>query len=343
MPTFPINKKKPYIFLTMGDPFGIGPEVIMKALASPEIRQLAVFIIIGDTRVMKKACDFALIDRKNLVAIRLEDAGKFLDDKKLNLIDPGESLKKIEPSECDIAGSKKALECLSLAVKLMRNYFEGVSKALVTAPLSKERVARISPGFTGHTEYLQKEYCSGQVTMVLVGKTFSVVPVTRHIPLKHVASNLTEDLILNTLNQVSKNRALICGKKDVRIGVCALNPHCGEGGNIGTEELDLISPAVEKAKKCYGNIMGPVSADTVFYKAFKKEIDIVVSMYHDQALAPFKMIEFNSGVNMTLGLGHVRTSPDHGTAFDIAGKGIADPKSMKEAISLAVRSALRLT
>jgi 4-hydroxythreonine-4-phosphate dehydrogenase len=175
-------------------------------------------------------------------------------------------------------------------------------------------------------------------TMALIGNTLCVIPVTRHIPIKDVAKALSINLIYMTLEQVIGERLLISGKRDPKIGVCGLNPHCGEGGKIGCEEIDVIIPAIEKAKNLYPNIAGPLAADVAFYKAIKKEVDIVVSMYHDQGLGPFKTVDFDNGVNMTLGLGHVRTSPDHGTAFDIAGRGIASAESMKNAIRLAVRA-----
>ncbi|MEA3489118.1 MAG: 4-hydroxythreonine-4-phosphate dehydrogenase PdxA, partial [Candidatus Omnitrophota bacterium] len=329
---------KPQIFVTMGDPSGIGPEVIMRSMASPELKGLAIFVIIGDADVIKSAfapgCDVE-------TAVRAAGEGEeeiTLLEGLVNIVDPGPPLGDVEPGRPTDEGSKKALSCLDAALGLMRGSADGSPKALVTAPLSKERIARIHPGFIGHTEYLQQAYSAELVTMVMVGKNLCVVPVTRHIPLKDVASSLTSELIEGTLAQVVESRTLICGREDARIGVCALNPHSGEGGTIGAEEIDIITPAVEKAKKTYAGIKGPVSADVVFYRALKKEIDIVVSMYHDQGLAPFKMVDFDCGVNMTLGLGHVRTSPDHGTAFDIAGKGVASSGSMEQAIKLAVRS-----
>ncbi len=309
----------------------------MRSMASPSVKGLAIFVIVGDADVMERA---SRSFRRGPAVHRMKSAEEeiFPEEGVVNIVDPGPPLKEARPGVPSDEGSAKALECLAAAVRLMRGLPDSMPKALVTAPLSKERAARVHPGFIGHTEYLRDAYSSKLVTMVMVGKNLCVVPVTRHIPLRDVASSLSVDLIAETLRQVSDNRALICGKKDARIGVCALNPHCGEGGKIGREEIDIIAPAVRKAKKHYDNIEGPVSSDVVFYRAMKKEIDIVVSMYHDQGLAPFKMVDFDTGVNMTLGLGHVRTSPDHGTAFDIAGKGIARSASMEHAIRVAVRA-----
>jgi len=320
----------------MGDPSGIGPEVIMRSMASASMRGLAIFCVFGDAAVMSAAARAA--DVSCVVAHSASDGEIRLSEDAVNIIDPSQPLEGVKAGRPTPEGSRKALDCLASAVESMRDGGEGTPRALVTAPLSKEHCAAVHPGFVGHTEYLQQAYEAELVSMVLTGRTMCVVPVTRHIPLRDVAETLTTDLVFRTLVQVAEGRVLVCGKSDARIGVAALNPHCGEGGKIGREEIEIIAPAVLKAKDVYANIEGPLSADVIFYKAMRKEIDIVAAMYHDQALAPFKMLDFEHGVNMTLGLGHVRTSPDHGTAFDIAGKGIASPVSMEEAIKLAVRA-----
>ncbi|MFH1877801.1 MAG: 4-hydroxythreonine-4-phosphate dehydrogenase PdxA [Candidatus Omnitrophota bacterium] len=333
------NRKKPLIFITMGDPSGIGPEVIVKSLARPEIKDLAVFAVVADSGVIERSIS-AITPGLPFIKHRADIRGNdvLLDEGAVNIIDPGPVLTGISFGVPGDAGSEKALVCLDAAVDMIRNYSPDVLKALVTAPLNKEMTARVSPGFIGHTEYLQQAYSSPRVTMVMAGRHMSVVPVTRHIPLRDVAAQLTAELLEGTIAQVIENRALISGKDDAVIGVSALNPHGGEGGKIGREEIDIIAPVVRKMKKIYADIDGPVPADVIFYKAFKKKVDIVVAMYHDQCLSPFKMVDFDTGVNMTLGLGHVRTSPDHGTAYDIAGKGKASPESMEQAIRAAVRA-----
>lgn len=336
MRILPTNK--PLVFVTMGDPSGIGPEVIMRSMASSGMKGLAIFVVVGDAGVMEQAHESATGSKLAIHSIKEGSEEVSLEEELVNVIDPGKPLKGIVPGKPTDEGAGKALECLAAAVDLMKGSFGDMPKALVTAPVSKERIARVHPGFIGHTEYLRDAYSAELVTMVMVGETLCVVPVTRHIPLSDVASSLSVDLIVKTLAQVIENRVLICGRKNARIGVSALNPHCGEGGRIGGEEISIIAPAVEKAKAIYDNIEGPVSADVIFYAAMRKKVDIVVSMYHDQCLPPFKMVDFDRGVNMTLGLGHVRTSPDHGTAFDIAGKGVARSESMEQAIRLAVRA-----
>jgi len=335
-----LTTSKPRIFITMGDPAGIGPEIIVKSMARSEIMDLAVFAVIGDEAgiiaAAKKMSFQGELAVQKIDCLRQPEI--ILKEGVMNIIDPSPFLGKIKPGVPTKEGAQKALDCLAFAVKLMRDPSDKAPRAMVTAPICKETIAGVKPGFRGHTEYLAEAYSSNLVTMVMVGEDFSVVPVTRHIPLKDVAPKLNKQLILGTLLQVIENRNLICARKDPKIGVCALNPHAGEGGEIGREEIEIITPAVRSAKEKYENITLPMPADTLFYKAYRKEIDIVVAMYHDQGLAPFKMIHFDSGVNMTLGLAHIRTSPDHGTAFDIAGKGIANPESMAQAIKLAVRA-----
>ncbi|MGB2661399.1 MAG: 4-hydroxythreonine-4-phosphate dehydrogenase PdxA [Candidatus Omnitrophota bacterium] len=332
------HTNKPQIFITMGDPAGVGPEVIMKSMASPDIMELAIFTIVADAEVIKKASE-GLFPGKFTVhqGVGLDEKID-LDEGSVNVLDPGPPLKEASPGKATVDGAKKALECIKAAAMIMQDPGCKTPRAMVTAPVSKEAIARVHEGFIGHTEYLQEACSARLVTMVLTGEKLCVVPVTRHIPLSEVSGALTTELIVDTLRQVVEGRKLLSKNDPARIGVSALNPHCGESGKIGTEEIDIIAPAVEKAKNFYEHIEGPVSGDTIFYRALKKKIDIVVSMYHDQCLAPFKMVEFNSGVNVTLGLGWVRTSPDHGTAFDIAGKNLADPGSMKQAIKLASRA-----
>lgn len=328
------NTHRPQVFITMGDPSGVGPEIIAKALSNPSFREEAVFTCLADADIMQSAfSQFAGGMKINELSSSDEIS---LDEDAVNIFDPCPLLEGHTSGKPTTRGAKKALRCLEEAVEIMRTSPQEVPKALVTAPVSKEKIAEVHSGFIGHTEFLQEAYGASLVTMVFVGEHLCVIPVTRHLPLAEVASSLNEDLIRETLLQVADKRSLMTDKKDPLILVTALNPHAGEGGRMGTEEGTIIEPAIKKAKKTYSNIEGPIPADVAFYKAYNKKADIVVSMYHDQCLTAFKMLDFTSGVNMTLGLDHIRTSPDHGTAFDIAGKGIADPGSMESAIRLAV-------
>lgn len=305
----------------MGDPCGIGPEVIAKALSKPDLRALARFTVFAAGDIMEKAFKEENIDaKKNNIEII-----DVLYPEKIN-VSPGRGAKP---------GARAALKCIDMAAKTI------LSKrrtAMVTAPVSKKLVASTSGGFLGHTDYLRRLASSKMTTMVMVSDKLKVVPLTRHVSIKKVPELITADLVKRTLYQVIEYRKIISGKNNPVIGISGLNPHCGEGGLTGDEENKVIIPAINDVRKKYRRIEGPLSGDFIFYKALKKDIDIVVAMYHDQCLAPFKMISFDSGVNLTIGLGYIRTSPDHGTAFDIAGKGIASSKSMENAIKLAINS-----
>lgn len=300
----------------MGDPSGIGPEVTLKALASPKISGFANFFVIGDGFVMKKT--------SSRLGIKL-DSG---------LID----LHNVEPSgfsygKNDPAFGKASVEYIDKALELLKG---GIADALVTAPINKKSVISSGlAGFEGHTEYLALKTKSKKFAMMFVGSKLKVILVTRHVALGKVGRRLSESAIDDTIalgRQYLRKYFKIASPK---MGVCGLNPHAGESGSYGDEETLVIGPAVKKANRRFKNISGPLPADVAFYDALKERYDCVVAMYHDQGLIPFKMLHFKDGVNMTLGLPFVRTSPDHGTAFNISGKGIADPTSMIEAIKLA--------
>ena len=338
MRIFPTNK--PQIFISMGDPAGIGPEIIAKALIEPEIRDLAVYVIVGDSDVISGSFERFSNGTDQIVHLTNSREDVILDEDRINILDPDPLLKV--PFRAGVPteeGARKTLDSITFAATMLQNDVGFTRKAMVTAPVNKSEIARVSPGFIGHTEYLRDFFAASSITMVLIGEKLCVVPVTRHIPVKDVARALTQDVILENMKNVLRYKKIISGKDEPAIGVCALNPHSGENGTIGREEIDIITPAVEETKKLYSNITGPVPADVAFYKALKGQFDIVIAMYHDQGLGPFKMIDFDNGVNMTLGLGQIRTSPDHGTAYDIAGKDIASAESMGCAISLAVRAA----
>ena len=318
----PISRSsKPIIAITMGDPSGIGPEVTLKALASSKISGLANFLLIGDGFIVKKAC--------RDMGLRLNKA------KLLDLSNAGRG--SFSYGKISASSGKAALQYIDRAIEL---FGAGEADAIVTAPINKSSVrASGVPAFEGHTEYFADKTGSSDFAMMFVGKKLKITLVTRHIALHEVARSLSEDKIYRTIRITDRYLRKFFKIRDPKIGVCGINPHAGEGGIFGSEEDDLIAPAIKKARKYIKNITGPVPADVVFYEALNKKFDAVISMYHDQGLIPFKMLYFKDGVNMTIGLPFVRTSPDHGTAFDIAGKGIADPSSMIEAIRLACRLA----
>ncbi|MFA4991842.1 MAG: 4-hydroxythreonine-4-phosphate dehydrogenase PdxA [Candidatus Omnitrophota bacterium] len=220
------------------------------------------------------------------------------------------------------------------AARLFANREAG---GLVTAPVNKAAINKSGIPFKGHTEYLAEAAGVKRFAMMLCGGPLKVTIVTRHTPLKKVSSSLNKRSIIDAIILTDSALKRYFGISRPRIGVCGLNPHCGEGGEIGDEEEKIIRPAVRSIKRALPGVRGPISGDAIFYMAYKGGLDAVISMYHDQGLGPLKMIAFEKGVNVTLGLPFVRTSPDHGTAYDIAGKGIANPSSMKEAIKLAAK------
>ena len=229
---------------------------------------------------------------------------------------------------------KTGFDAVQKAASILK---KGNAQALITAPVNKEAINKSGIPFQGHTEYLAEFTNTKKFAMMLCGGQLKVTTVTRHVPLKKVSDILTQAKIIEAVRLTDSALKRYFGIKNPRIGICALNPHCGEGGKIGMEEQSMIIPAIKKIRRFITGIQGPISGDVIFYMAYNGKLDAVISMYHDQGLGPLKMVAFEKGVNITLGLPFIRTSPDHGTAYDIAGKGIANPSSMKEAIALAVR------
>ncbi len=302
----------------MGDPSGIGPEVLLKALAkNPGL--LEECLILGDRFVIAKM--------SKALGINL----------KLNLLDFSNAPHKgfafgVE----DPAYGRASFEYVEEAVKMLSR---GRARALVTAPVSKSAITSSGRRFTGHTEYLAKAAGAAKFAMMFVGGALKVTLVTRHISLADVPGAISIDGICDTIELTHEALKRDFRIRNPKIGVAGLNPHAGESGVMGREEAKIITPAIKKAGRKIKNIIGPRPADVIFYEARNNAFDAVVAMYHDQALAPFKALYFDCGVNMTLGLPFIRTSPDHGTAFEIAGRGIASARSMEEALKLAARLA----
>lgn len=247
----------------------------------------------------------------------------------------------VVPGRPDLAGARSSLDALELAVGLTRS---GAAAAIVTGPVSKAQLYGIGFVHPGQTEFVAERcgIAAGKVAMMLAGPTLRTVPVTTHLPLAEVPAALSTELI------VTKGRTLIRGLRRQfgiqrpRIAVAGLNPHAGEAGALGREDIDLIAPAVERLREEEAEILGPLAADSMFHERARSRYDAALCMYHDQALIPLKALHFDEGVNITLGLPIVRTSPDHGTAFDIAGQDKADPEAMIAAIALAASCAARM-
>ena len=302
----------------MGDPSGVGPEVVLKSLASPSILGLANFLLIGDAFVIDRA---------------RRDMGLHLNVPLLNISNVPKKIFSYGKSHP--AFGRASMQYLDKAIEILKN---GEADCVVTAPVNKSSVrsAGIS-NFEGHTEYFAHKTRTKDFAMMFVGKSLKITLVTRHISLKSVSEKLSREKIYKTIMLTHRCMRKFFKITAPKIGVAGLNPHAGEGGAFGKEEEAIILPAIRKASRHIDGISGPLPPDVIFYDALEKRFDAVIAMYHDQGLIPFKMLYFKNGVNLTLGLPFIRTSPDHGTAFDIAGKGRADPESMKEAILLACR------
>jgi len=324
---------RPRIAITMGDPAGVGPEVVMKALAHEDVYARCRPLVVGDLP--------RLVQAGRLVGSRLAvrtvsgpeearfEAGT-VDCIDLGLVAAGAPFGRVSA-----ACGEAAYRYIELAVELARAHRV---EAICTAPISKEALNAAGHHYPGHTELLAELTETPEVSLMLIAPKLRVIHVTTHMGLVDAIARIDAPLIERT---IARGRELLAraGFEEPRIGVCGINPHAGEGGLFGREEMDEIAPAIEAAKAEGLEASGPYSPDTLFYRLKGGEFDAVVAMYHDQGHIPLKLIGFERGVNVTVGLPIIRTSVDHGTAFDIAGTGTANPRSMVEAILLAAKFA----
>jgi 4-hydroxythreonine-4-phosphate dehydrogenase len=365
------------IGISLGDVTGIGPEVSLKALAAQEHSDNTHFLLIGDVehiRALNRKLGLNLslevlqgefpkssaeenaqrreggtshIKVTRLGAKPQEGTGilavlgkKPEQDGRIFVFDPShESL----PTNLASGAPEAAQAAVAWLREGARRCLDGELDALVTAPVNKEAIVRSGQTFVGQTEFLSELAGANRTAMMLLGQDdrgrwLRVALVTTHFPLRMVADQVTKEKVEMTI-ELATQACRDLGLKRTRVAVCGLNPHAGEGGKMGTEEQAIIEPAVKSAQAKGFDAVGPMSADSLFYYAYRGEYDAVVAMYHDQGLVPLKMIGFETGINWTLGLPFVRTSPDHGTAYDIAGKGRAEPSSMISAIGLAKKLA----
>ena len=315
----------------MGDPAGIGPEVCAKALTSNEVQNAANCIVIGDRRFIRQGLKISGIDGIEINSILLPQEAKFksnvIDVMDLSNADPV----KIKLGQVSKLAGKAAFQYLDKAIQLA---MKGAIDAIATGPINKEALHKAGYKFQGHTEILAKRTKTKDYAMLFVSDKFWVTLATTHLPLREVSRHLSKKRILKIIQLTYDLLSRVRSKK-CKIGVAGLNPHAGEGGIFGHEEKKIIAPAVEAAKKLGINIEGPISPDAIFYLANSGMYDLVVAMYHDQGLIPLKLVSFNRSVNVTVGLPFIRTSVDHGTGFNIVGKGWANPQSLIEAIKVA--------
>jgi 4-hydroxythreonine-4-phosphate dehydrogenase len=309
----------PTIALTIGDPAGIGAEVVLKALADPDLASLARWVVVGDSRILEMV---------GLVS------GLTLQSAELCNVEALGDISDFAFGRMDGRCGRAAVEYVRIATQMC---LRGEADAMVTAPLNKEAVTLAGYRFSGHTEYIAELCGATESRMLLSSERLSTVHVTTHVSLR-AACELNEARIVSTI-MLGNEAMKLLGFEQPRIAVCGLNPHAGEHGLFGDEDEQHIVPAVEAARQEGIQCSGPHAGDTIFLQASRGAYDLVVAMYHDQGHIPMKLIDFEGTVNISLGIPIIRTSVDHGTAFDIAGRNQADARSMKQAMRVAARMA----
>lgn len=326
--------KRPIVAITMGDGAGIGPEVILKSLVREDLCQGFAPLVLGDAPLMERLAKALGLD----ICIKFCAAGSYPDSQKgeLAMLDWARpALKSLAPGRPDPAAARAAFNYIKKAVSLAH---ASLVDAIVTAPVNKKVMNEAGIDFPGHTEIIASLTGSEEFAMMLAWGHLRVAIATAHIPLKEVPYLLSSRKIESTI-KLTHHFLCWCGIDRPRIAVAALNPHCGEGGLVGLEEKEIISPAIELAQAAGCNAEGPLPADSLFASAAAGRYDAVVAMYHDQGMMPVKLLSAGKAVNITLGIPIIRTSPDHGTAYDIAGRNCADESSMVEALKMAAHLA----
>lgn len=334
----PAVRSKPLIGITMGDPCGIGAEVIVKALADPDVRSLARFIIYGAADVLETAADAAAV---RPFWFRVAHGGPLRVDSGAVVVDfdeyPAGLWIKARPTA---EGGRASLRYVDEAIATAN---EGVLNAIVTGPIHKGSWKLAGCRFPGHTEKFADAFNTKRFTMAFVGGDIRLALASAHLGLFELRNRFTIGLVFQPIDLLHDALQRWFGIERPRIAVAGLNPHAGEEGQFGDEEQRVIEPAIQMARNIGIDVEGPFPADTLFTERRRSRYDGIVAMYHDQGLIPLKLLSFGGAVNVTLGLPIIRTSVDHGTAFDIAGTNAADPGSMKAAIRLACQCAARTT
>ncbi|QJA05924.1 4-hydroxythreonine-4-phosphate dehydrogenase PdxA [Thermosulfurimonas marina] len=323
------RQEEPLLVLTMGCPAGVGPDVIL-AGARDLVRLPARILVLGDARVLRERARILGLSPPLSLVKTPEEARA----GRLNLLSLSEL--SVQPGKPTLEGFQAMVRYIREGVRLC---LSGQAAALVTGPISKEGLAAAGEPYPGHTEMLAALTGAREVAMAFWGERLRVVLVTTHLALKEALKRLSPEAILRAARLAHRFLQEDLGIKRPRLALSALNPHAGEGGLFGDEEARILAPAVEAARREGLPLEGPFPADSLFFRAASGEFDLVVALYHDQGLIPFKLLHFRDGVNVTLGLPIVRTSVDHGTAYEIAGTGRADPASLIAAVALALRVA----
>jgi 4-hydroxythreonine-4-phosphate dehydrogenase len=321
---------KPRIGITLGDVNGIGPEVVLKALADNRVLNIATPVVYGSGRVVSHYKK--LLNIEDLNYSQVKSKGQFAH-KSINVVNCWEESLEINPGKQTAEGGKAALTALKQACEDLK---EGSLDALVTAPIDKKTVHSDEFPFTGHTEFLSKFFNASESLMFMISDSLRVGLVTEHIPVSKIATSVTKEKIEAKLMVMEASLRKDFGINKPKIAVLSLNPHAGDNGLIGSEDDTIIKPIVNDLRNKGRLVFGPFPADGFFGSSQYTKYDGILAMYHDQGLIPFKAIAFDNGVNFTAGLPVVRTSPDHGTAFSIAGKNQASEVSLREAIYRAV-------
>lgn len=320
------TENKPLIGFTCGDINGIGIELIIKTLSDNRILEICTPVIFANNKLIN-------FYRKSMPDINftfsiVKDSSR-INPKQINVYNCWEEDIAVTPGILNDAGGKYAITSLLIATEALK---AGKLDGMVTAPLHKKNIQSENFNYTGHTPFLKAFFEAKEVAMMLVAENMKVALLTEHIPVKDIAQHITKDAIISKLQVINQSLKKDFNINKPRIAVLALNPHAGDEGLVGKEEEEIITPAVKEAKFRDIFCFGPFSADAFFARGQHEKFDAVLALYHDQGLIPFKSLSLGEGVNYTAGLSVVRTSPDHGVAFDIAGKGIADESSFRESI-----------
>lgn len=325
----------PVIGITMGDPVGIGPEIVLKALSDKSLYDICHPLVLGDIQVLA-LLNASLGTGLALRAVKKPEQAHYqpgvIDVVGLSSL----AQDQLQPGHPTLSTGRAMVDYITKGIDWA---MQGSIHALATSPINKHALSKAGFRFEGHTELLAERTKTSNYVMMLAGAKLRVALVTIHIPFADISRRLSRRAIIKTIDITQDALMASFGVSEPRLAVAGLNPHGGEQGLFGNEEIEIIAPAIEEAKKAGVNVSGPYPPDTLFYWASQGRWDAVVAMYHDQGLIPFKMIHFTDGVNTTLGLPFVRTSVDHGTAYDIAGLGKAEPGSLVAAITMAAEQA----